>query len=61
MNSALALITLTVFAALGAVLLAAGIVRIRRARPHRDVVALSLVRVSLGVAVSTLILIILTV
>jgi hypothetical protein len=61
MNSALALVIVTAIAALGAVLLIAGIVRIRRARPARDTVALSLVRVSIGVAISALILMILTV
>jgi hypothetical protein len=42
------------------VLLAAGVVRMRRARPAQDSLAVSLVRISVGVAVSALVLMILT-
>jgi hypothetical protein len=60
MTSALALILITAITALGVVLLAAGVVRMRRARPAQDSLAVSLVRISVGVAVSALVLMILT-
>jgi hypothetical protein len=60
MTSAMALVTVAAITALGVVFLAAGIVRMRRARPRRDEVALSLVRISVGVAVSALVLMIFT-
>jgi hypothetical protein len=60
MTSALALILITAITALGVVLLAAGVVRMRRARPSQDSLAVSLVRISVGVAVSALVLMILT-
>lgn len=61
MTSAMALVTVATITALGVVFLVAGIVRIRRARPQRDAVALSLVRISVGVAVSALVLMFFTV
>jgi hypothetical protein len=60
MTSAMALITVAAITALGVVFLAAGIVRIRRAKPARDALAMSLVRISVGVAVSALVLMIFT-
>jgi hypothetical protein len=59
-TSAMALVTLAAITALGVVFLAAGLVRMRRARPAQDSLAVSLVRISVGVAVSALVLMIFT-
>lgn len=60
MTSVMALVTVAAITALGVVFLAAGIVRMRRARPAHDALAMSLVRISVGVAVSALLLMIFT-
>lgn len=61
MTSAMALVTVAAITATGVVFLVAGIVRMRQARPQHDALAVSLVRISVGVAVSALVLMIFTV